>query len=365
MKSVVRQEDDDGVVLVGAFRQGIEHPTVLRIHIGRRGEVGLHRGLVQAGIEHRLRELPLSSDHEITEGRNVIKVIGVQERRLHFLQGKQVEVFLRNKPGHVWIEGSVDQEEGLLVLLLEDGDGLVRPAGIVHLFFGEMNRPPVLLPLADGLHRSAGRARVTLVSYLVDPDIVPIPSVGDLPIAIHRVARLRKGLEEGYGLLQRLTGRDIGLVVIDPGLVGADAGPHRSARGHTERRSRVGVSKDHTAFTQFLEIGGHDVPGVSLRLFQDPGVEVVGDEHQDVHAFLGVDRPDDQSEKEEEADFQEMVEPEVLTHDQGVVHMETASCLIRNGGGLLGIPQGSHREVTAETHPKVGPGLRGGGKVTA
>lgn len=42
VKSVVGDEDDDGVVLVGAFGQGLENAAVLRIDVSGGGEVGLH-----------------------------------------------------------------------------------------------------------------------------------------------------------------------------------------------------------------------------------------------------------------------------------------------------------------------------------
>ena len=52
VEAMVRDEDDDGVVLLGALCQGIEDAAVLDVDLGGCGEVGLHCGFVKTGFEN-------------------------------------------------------------------------------------------------------------------------------------------------------------------------------------------------------------------------------------------------------------------------------------------------------------------------
>ena len=56
-----------------------------------------------------------------------------------------------------------------------------------------------------------------------------------------------------------------------------------------------------------MRLGAIDFAGIAFRLFEDPGVEVIGDEEQHVHALLGTRRPCANENQADEADLQELV----------------------------------------------------------
>ena len=97
------------------------------IDVSGGGEVSLHRGLVETDLENGLGEFAFSSDDLIAERRDVVEVVGIQLRSFDFIERKHVEVFLWDEPRHVRIEGSVGQEERLVVFLLKGGDVLFAP----------------------------------------------------------------------------------------------------------------------------------------------------------------------------------------------------------------------------------------------
>ena len=121
--AVIAGEDDDRVVGLPGFLQGVEHFADLRIHVGDGGVVAADRFLLAADV-HLHVDAGLVVDAGLG---NVVPVAGdLRRQRQLVVRQKRLEVLLRRDERHMRADKADGEKERLAGMLLDQFHGLGR-----------------------------------------------------------------------------------------------------------------------------------------------------------------------------------------------------------------------------------------------
>lgn len=290
MKAVVREEDDDGVVFVGAGVESIQQAPHLMISKADTGEVGLHQGLPLIVCHD-----PFLGGCDVLEageingvGREVVEIVLSGFGNLQGVEGVEIDPLLRGKLRDVRGHKARHEKEGLIAFRL---DLLTGPAGhfvIGHQFIAFRVGAPVPervsfegadLFLWDGSEATEVAGVVGNVGFV-------FPAVKNFAGPRDVESFALEALGENFVVLACLCLREGWVEEINAGGFGRDSAEEAGPRGVAHRGLAMGIGEENAAGREAINVGCLDLGMASHAA--DPVVEIIDCDEEDIGPFDGL-----------------------------------------------------------------------------
>lgn len=289
VEAVIRPEDDDGVIGVGALIEGVEEAADAVVGEGGAGEIRGDRfgpeakagdiGVVHGGGVEVAGELA-------AHGREVFEVAGEGGGQGCGIERELVVEFLRGEEGEVGGDEAGGEEEGLVVGLLELIDHPIDDAAVVHFFGGE----------GDGTEVEDGRFGEAADAFGADDVAHPGPSVAGAVFVPHAffflaavedfaggegaVSVVAKVFGDGDRVFDEGGGAHVLFHVVDAVGEGVGPGEEAGAGGLADGGLAMGVGEIDAALGEAVHVGGLGL-GMALEA-GDPVAEVIDGDEQEI-----------------------------------------------------------------------------------